>query len=63
VGVGQDAVMALRFLYLAFCAVLRILVRRRGDPSREAEIVTCATRSRCFVVRRGARVLTGQIGR
>ena len=31
--------MALRFLYLAFCAVLRILVRRRGDVAREAEIV------------------------
>ena len=39
VGVGQDAVMALRFLYFAFCAVLRILVRRRRDVAREAEIV------------------------
>ena len=39
VGVGQDAAMALRFLYFAFCAVLRLLVRRRGDAAREAEIV------------------------
>jgi putative transposase len=31
--------MALRFLYLALCAVLRILVRRRDDVAREAEIV------------------------
>ena len=38
-GVGQDAVMAFRFLYLAFCAVLRLLVRRRGDAARDAEIV------------------------
>jgi putative transposase len=31
--------MALRFLYFAFCAVLRILARRRGDLAREAELV------------------------
>jgi len=31
--------MAFRFLYLAFCAVLRLLVRRRGDAARDAEIV------------------------
>ena len=31
--------MALRFLYLAFCAVLRILVRRRREAAYEAEIV------------------------
>jgi hypothetical protein len=29
----------LRLLYFAFCAVLRLLVRRRGDVAREAEIV------------------------
>jgi transposase len=31
--------MALRFVYLAFCAMLRLLVRRRGDVAREAEVV------------------------
>jgi transposase InsO family protein len=31
--------MALRFLYLAFCAVLRILIRRRRAAAYEAEIV------------------------
>lgn len=31
--------MALRFLYFAFSGVLRLLVRRRGDAAREAEVV------------------------
>ncbi len=31
--------MALRFLYLAFCAMLRLLIGRRGGLAREAEVV------------------------
>jgi transposase InsO family protein len=31
--------MALRFLYLAFCAMLQLLIGRRGGLAREAEIV------------------------
>jgi transposase len=44
--------MALRFLYLAFCAVLRILVRRRGDVAYEAEIAI--VRHELAVLRRTA---------
>jgi putative transposase len=44
--------MALRFLYLAFCAVLRGLVRRCGDVAREAEIVIL--RHELVVLRRTA---------
>lgn len=43
--------MALRFVSLAFDAVLRILVRRRDDLAREAEIVILRHER---AVRRGA---------
>jgi putative transposase len=44
--------MALRFLYLAFCAMLRLLVRRRDDVAREAEIAIL--RHELVVLRRTA---------
>ena len=63
-GVGKDAVIALRFVYLALCAVLPLFVRRRGDAAREAEIVIL--RHELAVLCRttaGLLVLTGRTGR
>jgi len=48
--------MAFRFLYLAFCAVLRLLVRRRGDAARDAEIVWAGVLEPAAIERATARM-------
>jgi hypothetical protein len=46
--------MPLRFVYLAFCATLRFLVRARlGEVEREAELLILRDGSRCFGAPRG----------
>lgn len=43
--------MALRFVYLAFCATLRLFARRRDDVEREAELLVL--RHEISILRRG----------
>jgi hypothetical protein len=44
--------MALRFVYLAFCAALHLFARRRAELERDAELL--ALRHEVAVVRRGS---------
>jgi putative transposase len=44
--------MALRFVYLVFCAALRLFARRRGELERDVELL--ALRHEVAVLRRGS---------
>ena len=48
----DDAGMVLRFVYLAFCATLRLVARRGGAVARDAELLVL--RHELAVLRRGA---------